>query len=84
VIVRMWEVVAHPEAHQDLLGWVCDAALPRVEHDPSYVSSEVFTSTDSRIVVLTRWRGVPQPLAEPPRHLVKRAAHSWDFSPVDR
>lgn len=84
MIVRMWEVVAHPEAHQDLLGWVCDAALPRVEHSYAYVSGEVFTSTDGRIVVLTRWRGEPEELPEPPRHLVQRAPHSWDFSPVDR
>ena len=29
VIVRMWEVRAHPEAFPELLSWVCEAALPR-------------------------------------------------------
>ena len=28
VIVRMWEVRAHPEALSDLLSWICEAALP--------------------------------------------------------
>jgi hypothetical protein len=48
------------------------------------VSSEVFSSTDNRVVVLSRWRSSPQPLPDPPGHLVARPPHSWDFSPVDR
>jgi hypothetical protein len=84
VIVRMWEVRAHPEAFDDLLSWVCEAALPRWETNPLHVSSEVFSSADHRIVVIAKWRGDPEALPEPPGHLVAREAHSWDFSPVDR
>nr|WP_205862588.1 hypothetical protein [Planosporangium thailandense] len=80
----MWEVRAQPERFGDLLAWVCDTALPRVEVSPMHVSSEVFSSTDHRIVVISKWRGEPESLPEPPEHLVARAPHSWDFSPVDR
>jgi hypothetical protein len=84
VIVRMWEVRAHPEGFDDLLSWVCDVAVPAVESDPLHVASEVFSAADQRIVVISRWRGVPRMLADPPGHLVARKAHSWDFAPVDR
>ena len=84
VIVRMWEVRAHPESFDELLSWVCEAALLDVEVEPLHVSSEVFTSTDHRIVVLSRWRGTPRSLAEPPNHLVARRPHEWDFTAVDR
>jgi hypothetical protein len=84
VIVRMWEVKAHPEALTDLLSWVCEAALPAIEVNPLHVASEVFSSTDSRIVVISKWRSAPVSLAEPPRHLVERAPGSWDFNTVDR
>jgi hypothetical protein len=84
VIVRMWEVRAYPEGFTDLLGWVCDAALPEIEHSPLHVASEVFSSTDNRIVVISKWRSSPQALPEPPRHLVARRPHSWDFNQVDR
>jgi hypothetical protein len=84
VIARMWEVRSHPEGFSDLLSWVCEAALPKVEVHPSHVSSEVFSSTDHRIVVISKWRGSPQDLPDPPGHLVARAPHAWDFTPVDR
>jgi hypothetical protein len=84
VIVRMWEVRAYPDGFTDLLSWVCEAALPEVEHDPSHISSEVFSSTDHRVVVLSRWRAAPPGFPDPPQHLVTRSPHIWDFSPVDR
>lgn len=85
MIVRMWEVRAHPEGFADLLGWVCDAALPSVEVDPRHVASEVLSSTDHRLVVITRWRGsAPVPLPDPPRYLIASTPSSWDFAPVDR
>ena len=84
VIVRMWEVRAHPEAMADLLSWVCEAALPNLEVNPLHVSSEVFSSTDNRVVVIVKWRSNPRPMPDPPGHLVARTPHVWDFSPVDR
>lgn len=85
MIVRMWEVRAHPEGFADLLGWVCDVAVPAVEVHPNHVASEIFSSTDHRIVVISKWRGSdPQPIADPPRHLTARPPHWWDFAPVDR
>jgi hypothetical protein len=84
MIIRMWEVKAHPEAVEDLLSWVCEAGVPAIEVNPLHVTSEVFSSADGRIVVISRWRSSPLDLATPPRHLVERAPHSWDFSPVDR
>jgi hypothetical protein len=80
----MWEVVAYPEAHQQVLDWVCEVGVPRIEAEMSHIATEVFTSTDHRVVVISRWRGTPADLPEPPRHLTKRAPHSWDFSLVDR
>ncbi len=80
----MWEVRSHPEAMAELLSWLCEAALPAIEVEPLHVSSEVFSSADHRIVVISRWRGAPVPLPEPPSHLVARAPHAWDFTPVDR
>lgn len=85
VIVRMWEARAHPEGLAELLSWVCDTALPAIEVDPLHVSSEVYSSTDSRVVVISKWRGSsPPPLADPPGHLMARPPHAWDFAPVDR
>jgi hypothetical protein len=84
VIVRMWEVRALGSGFDELLTWVCDRALPAIEVNPLHVSSEVFSSTDNRVVVISKWRSSPQPLADPPKHLVSRSPHSWDFSPVDR
>ncbi|GAA0795626.1 hypothetical protein [Spirilliplanes yamanashiensis] len=84
MIVRMWEVRAHPRGFAELLTWVCDRAVPAVEVEPLHVSSEVFTSPDNRIVVISKWRSSPVPFADPPEKLVARAPHVWDFSPVDR
>ena len=85
MIVRMWEVRAHPEGFGDLLGWVCDVALPAVEVHPMHIGSEVLSSTDHRLVVISKWRGSqPVPLADPPGHLVSRRPQWWDFAPVDR
>ncbi len=80
----MWEVRAHPEGFTELLSWVCEIALPAVEVNPLHVSSEVFSATDNRVVVISKWRSNPQPLADPPRHLVSRKPHVWDFNQVDR
>jgi hypothetical protein len=84
VIVRMWEVRAMGTGFDELLTWVCDQALPKIEVLPLHVSSEVFTSTDHRIVVISRWRNTPVSLDAPPDRLVARAPHVWDFSAVDR
>jgi hypothetical protein len=84
VIVRMWEAQARPEGFADLLAWVCDKALPDIEVLPLHVASEVYSSTDHRIVVISKWRRGPVPLADPPAQLVTRPPHSWDFAPVDR
>jgi hypothetical protein len=84
MIVRMWEVRANPESFDELLSWVCERALPDVEAHPLHVSSEVFSSPDDRIVVISRWRGEALDLLEPPARLMARKPHSWDFAPVDR
>jgi hypothetical protein len=80
----MWEVRALGAGFAELLTWVCDYAVPELEVNPSHVASEVFSSTDHRIVVISKWRGVPVSLAAPPDRLVARSPHVWDFSPVDR
>lgn len=84
VIVRMWEVRAYPRTFSELLGWVCDVAVPEVEVEPLHIASEVFSSPDHRIVVISRWRGDPKQLPSPPEGLAARSPHVWDFSPVDR
>jgi hypothetical protein len=84
VIARMWEVRAHPQRFADLLAWVCERAVPAIEVEPAHIASEVFSSTDHRVVVISKWRGLPVPLADPPAELVARSPHVWDFSPVDR
>ena len=84
MIVRMWEVIAHPESHADVLSWVCEAAVPALEVRPMHVSSDVLTSTDGRVVVVSRWRGDPVDPEPPPRHLVAQQPRSWDFNEVDR
>jgi hypothetical protein len=80
----MWEVRANPGLVPELLDWLCELALPSVEQDPGHAGSEVFSSTDHRVVVISRWRGTPVALPEPPLRLVARPPHSWDFTPVDR
>ncbi|HEY7175255.1 MAG TPA: hypothetical protein VH442_10085 [Micromonosporaceae bacterium] len=84
MIVRMWEVKAHAEWMADALSWVCEVGVPVLEADPQHVESEVFSSADNRIVVISRWRSAPIDIPEPPRRFVERPGHSWDFSPVDR
>jgi hypothetical protein len=84
MIARMWEVRASAGVFAELLSWVCDVALPALEVLPQYVSSEVYSSADQRIVVIAKWRNTPEAMPEPPEHLVARAAHTWDFTPVDR
>jgi hypothetical protein len=83
MIVRMWEVRGYPDRLPDLIAWVCETALPGVEADPRHVESEVFSATD-RVVVISRWRGDPVPMPDPPAGLVARDPHAWDFAPVDR
>jgi hypothetical protein len=84
VIVRMWEVRAYPRTFTELLEWVCDVALPTIEVQPLHIGSEVFSSTDLRVVVISRWRSEPQELPAPPDGLAARSPHVWDFAPVDR
>ncbi|WP_091451700.1 hypothetical protein [Micromonospora inyonensis] len=84
MIVRMWEARAEPYGFDDLLAWVCDIGLREFEHDPLHVSSEVFTSTDHRVVVVSKWRNTPRSLPDPPPTLLAGPAHSWDFTQVDR
>ncbi|WP_422774602.1 hypothetical protein ACN28C_09900 [Plantactinospora sp. WMMC1484] len=84
MIVRMWEVRAERAGFADLLTWVCDTALPELEHNPLHISSEVFSSTDNRLVVISRWRANPVSLPDPPARMLARTPHVWDFTPVDR
>lgn len=84
VIVRMWEARAEPGRLPALVEWVCDTALPRIEVSPLHIQSEVFSSSDDRCVVISRWRGEPEPLAPAPPVLVTRPPHEWDFTLVDR
>jgi hypothetical protein len=84
MIARMWEVRALGSGFDELLTWVCDEALPKLEVLPQYVSSDVYSSTDHRIVVISRWRNTPEAMDAPPERLVARAPHVWDFTPVDR
>ena len=80
----MWEARGRPATFDEFLAWVCDTALPQIEALPPHVSSEVFSSTDHRVVVISRWRGDPRNLPDPPAHLVVRSPHVWDFAEVDR
>lgn len=84
VIVRMWEVRAEPARLAELIAWICDTALPEIEHSPLHIVSEVFSSTDNRAVVISKWRSNPLDLPAPPLRLVTRPPHVWDFTQVDR
>jgi len=84
MIARMWEVRALGSGFDELLSWVCDDVLPGLEVLPQHVSSEVYSSTDHRIVVISRWRNSPQDLPAPPDRLIARSPHVWDFTPIDR
>jgi hypothetical protein len=80
----MWEARAYREAFADLLSWVCEAAVPELEQYPLHVSSEVYSSPDHRVVVISKWRSDPVAIADPPGHFLARPPHAWDFTPVDR
>lgn len=80
----MWEARAEPARLADLISWVCDTALPELAHSPLHVSSDVYSSADHRLVVISKWRSSPLAMPEPPPLLVARAPHFWDFTPVDR
>jgi hypothetical protein len=80
----MWEVRAEARTFTALLNWVCEVAVPTVESNPLHMSSEIFSSPDFRLVVITRWNGTPEEFQEPPPQLITRPAHAWDFFPVDR
>jgi hypothetical protein len=80
----MWEARARPATFDEFLAWVCDTAVPQLEAYPAHVTSEVFSSTDHRVVVLSRWRSDAVDLPEPPAHLMARSPHVWDFAQVDR
>jgi hypothetical protein len=80
----MWEVRAQQRTFTELLTWVCDVAVPSIEVNPLHMTSEVFSSPDFRLVVISKWRSNPEEFPEPPAQLITRAPHSWDFSPVDR
>jgi hypothetical protein len=84
MIARMWEIRATAGGFDELLSWVCDVAVPRIEVLPQHVSSDVFSSTDNRIVVISKWRHSPESLPAPPSDLIARSPHVWDFTPVDR
>jgi hypothetical protein len=84
MIARMWEIRSSPSGFAELLSWVCDVAVPGLEVLPQHVSSDIFSSTDNRIVVISKWRHSPENLPAPPAKLIARAPHIWDFSPVDR
>jgi hypothetical protein len=84
VIVRMWEVKAEPGRLTQLISYVCDRALPEIEANPLHIASEVFSSTDDRVVVVSKWRSNPVDMPAPPATLVVRVPHSWDFTQVDR
>jgi hypothetical protein len=80
----MWEVRAQPARMADLIVWVCDTALPEIEQSPLHVSSEVYSSPDHRLVVISKWRSSPVSMPDPPAQLVARSPHVWDFTEVDR
>lgn len=85
MIVRMWEARAYPSGFSELLNWVCDQAMPAVEVEPRHIASEVFSSTDNRLVVVSKWRGSdPPPFPDPPGHLIEGRPRCRDFAPVDR
>jgi hypothetical protein len=80
----MWEVRAQPNRLAELIAWVCDVALPEIEHSPLHVASDVYSSADHRLVVISKWRSSPMPMPDPPAELVARSPHFWDFTEVDR
>jgi hypothetical protein len=63
---------------------VCDKAVPELEVEPLHVSSEVYSSTDHRVVVVSKWRSEPMTPAEPPGHYLAWPARCRDYTSVDR
>ncbi len=84
MIVRMWDAQSRRDRLADLLSWLCEKALPEVEVLPLHISSEVYASTEDRLVVISKWRSDPVALPDPPGRLVARPPRSWDFAQVDR
>lgn len=85
MIVRVWEARAYPEGFADLMGWVCDTAVPSIERHPQHIATEVMSSTDHRLVVVSKWRGSqPVDFGDPPKHLVDLSPRWRDYAPVDR
>jgi hypothetical protein len=80
----MWEARSRAAVFDEFLAWVCEKGVPEIEAHPQHVSSEVFSSTDHRVVVISRWHRDPLDVPAPPAHLVARSAHDWDFTQVDR
>ena len=74
VIVRMWEVRAHPEAFDELLSWVCEAMLPKVEVHPMHSASEVYSShrPPARGHLQVAGQHPGRSFTDPPSHLVSR------------
>ncbi|MBN1173278.1 MAG: hypothetical protein JXA67_13980 [Micromonosporaceae bacterium] len=85
MIVRVWEARAHPEGFADLMGWICDIAVPSIELHPQHIATEVLSSTDHRLMVISKWRGnQPMMFVEPPGHLVDLKPRWRDYALVDR
>ena len=80
----MWEARSRAAVFDEFLAWVCEKAVPEIEGNPQHVGSEVFSSTDHRVVVISRWHRDPLDLPAPPERLVARSPHTWDFAEVDR
>jgi len=76
---RMWEVVAAVGAFDDLVTWVRTTMLPAEREKDRTFTAETYVSDDDRVCVIARAAGGAPELAEPPTHLVKRAAHQWVF-----
>lgn len=83
MIARMWEVKAQPDATFELLEWVRQSALPKLRSYGGFVSAELYSSLDDRIVLIVKWDSQPQAVPAAPTDLVTRDPHSWDFHPVD-
>ncbi|MEU8135455.1 hypothetical protein [Streptodolium elevatio] len=84
ITATMWEAKANPGSGDALVDWVYATALPSLEGTSGLERVEVFRSADSRVVVISLWTGEPSGLPDPPRDLVARPPHEWDFEQVQR
>ncbi|MGH3326530.1 MAG: hypothetical protein ACRDPT_01805 [Streptomycetales bacterium] len=84
ITASMWEVVAAPGCADALVRWVFDEALPDLEDPDDLVRSEVYRSSDDRVVVITWWSEEPIGLVDPPPELVAHPPQSWEFEQVTR